>query len=466
MTLRQRAMTAPEGSLSVVESGEFMFNGTHAQVSVGNGLSMQIEPLHEVCSAEVDDLSRDLAVVLAAIKCADRTFRRQHACCWGRRLAVTVPVQQVAIWQQDKVRSSLVGALQYLTGDEWYFDFVEQRRKDESPRQLPLLISPDRPRVFIPFSHGLDSFAQSELSRDEDEGPDVLPVHLRPGRAERTMKSLQRPNRSKPALVAVSAQVDEPKHAEPSFRTRPFLYDGLAALAAVLSGGGRVLIPENGQGSLGGSLVRLGAEAPHRSCHPEFTGRLRQFFEHLTGKEVRFEHPALFQTKGQVLKELHRVHPDSAAWLRSHPSCSYDARHANRDGRLVHCGVCGNCLLRRMSLHAAGIDDDPASYKVSDVHAASLEGALVEGDKLRSLKAFKDIAHNAARSMHRLAELPASGNTCRVAAEAERIARYQKGTPHEVHDALDHMLEQHSREWSAFLRHCGRSSWVTQLARG
>jgi len=101
-----------------------------------------------------------------------------------------------------------------------------------------------------------------------------------------------------------------------------------------------------------------------------------------------------------------------------------------------------------------------------DVHAALLEGALVEGDRLRSLKAFNGIAHNAARSMQRLARLLESGATYRVTAEAERIARYRKGTRHEVHDALGHMLERHSREWAAFLRHCGRSSWITQLARG
>ena len=129
----------------------------------------------------------------------------------------------------------------------------------------------------------------------------------------------------------------------------------MAAYGAAMSGAHRVLVPENGQGSLGGSLVPLGIEAPHRSCHPGFTTRLGRFVFSLTGHEVGFEHQALFMTKGQVLSSLVKIQSNSSEWLAAHPSCTYDARHAHDGGRKVHCGVCGNCLLRRLSVHAAGI---------------------------------------------------------------------------------------------------------------
>jgi hypothetical protein len=454
-----------EGNVTVVEVGEFLVNGPHVQVPLVGGLAVQTGLLHEVCFTERDPLSRDLAVLFGAVKCADRTVRRHHGRRWERRLIVTVPVYELRTWRNVSVTSALTDALQYLTGDYWRFEFVKRRRKADESGQQPLLASPDRRRVFVPFSHGLDSYAQSQLLQVANAGVDVIPVHLRASSTERSMKSVGRAARRQLTPIPVSAHVDEPKHAEPSFRTRPFLYDGLAALAAALSGGGEVLIPENGQGSLGGSLVRLGAEAPHRSCHPGFTSRLRHFIGCLTEKHVAFSHPALFRTKAQVLKELVGVVPNSSEWLTHHPSCSYDARHANRSGQLVHCGVCGNCILRRLSVQAAGIDD-PTPYKVSDLHAGAIEAALLDGDELRSIKAFKDIARNAARSMQRLAEMAQVDDGYRVAAEVEAISRCQGRPRAAVHQDITAMLQQHSREWASFLQFCGSSSWLAELARG
>lgn len=94
----------------------------------------------------------------------------------------------------------------------------------------------------------------------------------------------------------------------------------------------------------------LGAEAPHRSCHRAFTARLSRVIELVTGTTVKYQHPALFRTKGQVLKDLkHHMGTQSCDWL-AHRSCSHDARHASKGRQAMHCGACGNCLLRRVSL--------------------------------------------------------------------------------------------------------------------
>ncbi|WP_422088297.1 hypothetical protein [Variovorax sp.] len=459
-----QATRAVAGSVVVVESGDYALNGSQLQIPIGDNFAVQTGLLHEVCFTEISSLSRDLSVVLGAVKCADRSVRRQHGSTWSRHLKLTVPVYELSNWRKKEVVGSLTGALQYLTGDYWNFEFVKRRRKPESIGQVPLFGAPDRSRVFVPFSHGLDSFAQSELLKVE-QAVDVIPVHLRSSNVERTLQSIGRASKRKLTPVSVSARVYEPKHAEPSFRTRPFLYDSLAAYASVLSGGGAVVIPENGQGSLGGSLVRLGAEAPHRSCHPGFTSRLSHFLWNLTGERVSFIHPALFKTKGEVLKELVDLRFDSDSWLSEHPSCSYDARHANREGKQVHCGLCGNCLLRRMSIHAAGIAD-PTPYKVRNLHANSLEEALVADDEVRSLHAYKDVGRNAGRSMQRLAEITRSNENYRVDAEVEGLARYQNRAVAEVREALVRMLDQHHCEWTKFLSYAGKSSWVAKLARG
>lgn len=454
-----------DGSVTVVERGEFSVSGNHFQIPIGDGLSIQTGLLHEVCFTEESKLSRDLSLLLSAVKCIDRSVRRLHGRGWERNLRLEIPVYELATWRQATVRDSLADVLQYLTGDFWQVQFVKRRKKPVFVGQAPLLSPPSRQRVFVPFSNGLDSYAQSELLKEAEPRVEIMPVHLRASTRERTMKSIGMAAKHRLTAIPVAASVAEPKHAEDTYRTRPFLFDSLAALAAILFKGGNVLIPENGQGSLGGSLVRLGSEAPHRSCHPGFTTRLSRFLKQLSGNSVEFVHPALFHTKGQVLANLVKAQPNSDQWLRDHPSCSYGARHSNRNSEQIHCGVCGNCLLRRMSLHAADIAD-PTPYKISDLHANSIEDALEPNDNLPYARAYEDVARNAARSMQRLADTAFTAASYRVEAEVDSLARYQRQPRTQVQAALEDMLKQHRHEWNRFLDFSGRNSWVAKRARG
>ncbi|MGB9992353.1 hypothetical protein [Pseudoduganella rhizocola] len=453
------------GTVRVIQRGDYQIAGNTIQLPIANALNLQTELLHEVCFSELRPLSEDLSILFAAIKCADRSIRRHHAKGWARRLSISVPVFEVNTWRTTPVHSTLINALDYLTGDAWQVKFVARSGKPLVSQSAPLLSSPERQRIFIPFSHGLDSFAQSVLLKAADEIWDIMPIHLHGRKANQNMKFARRGVERGVPPIPVSAKVSERKHAELSFRTRPFLYNGFAAYAAALSGGGTVVIPENGQGSLGASLVRLGEEAPHRSCHPGFTTRLAAFFNNLTGAEVKFVHPALFQTKGQVLSALNGLLPNSPEWLLSHTSCSYDSRQSNRGRKKVHCGVCGNCLLRRMGLHAANIED-VTPYKFQDLRATSLEDSMQESDTCKTLSAYQDVAHNGVRSMHRLADVLSPPNRYRVAGEVDSLAHYLKRPSDDVRNDYFGMLTQHRQEWTNFLSSAGKESWLARFTRG
>lgn len=431
--------------------------------TLGAENSFETKHLHEYCYAEPSELSHDIASLCGAVKLSDRSFPRHHARAWGRSLKVELPVFDLELWRRQVVSESLRECLQYLTGDRWEISFVKRRRKAEAKGQVHLLSASERPRIFVPFSHGLDSFAQSELLASQEHGLEIVQVNINSNRSSGTWKSLGRRGRAR--TIPVSSRVDEPHRTEPSFRTRPFIYDLMAAYGAAMSNAHRVLVPENGQGSLGGSLVPLGIEAPHRSCHPGFTSRLGRFVLALTGRQVRFEHQALFLTKGQALSSLVKIRPNSSVWLTEHPSCSYDSRHAHDGGRKVHCGVCGNCLLRRLSVHAAGVVD-PTPYRVADIHAPTIESAFGDRELPREFSAYSDVAKNSARGMQRLAELALEQDAPRVWAEIEGIARYQERSIPEIKESMFELLRQHHAEWNAFLRHCGESSWVYRLAEG
>ncbi len=427
-------------------------------------ISFETRHLHEYCYRTPTDLSHDIATLLGAARIADRGFSRHHSKTWCRELHVQMPVYELQTWRKPDVTSTLQDCLQYLTGDRWSFQFVKRRQKSLTTGQIHVVSSPDTPRVFVPFSHGLDSYAQSELLRAA-ELLEIVPVNINSSRRTGNWKALGRSPRARTRAIPVSSRVDEPHHTEPSFRTRPFIYDLMAAYGAAMSDTKRVLVPENGQGSLGGSLVPLGHEAPHRSCHPGFTLRLARFVESLTGHTVTFEHPGLFQTKGEVLSRLLKVHPNSGEWLSAHPSCSYDSRHAHDSGSKIHCGVCGNCLLRRLSLFSAGINDT-TRYRVADLHAPSIAGIFSPAEMPREIGAYKDVAFNSSRSMQRFADLAMAPKALRVWAEIDGVARYQRRPIQEVRDEMFELLAQHHSEWTGFLEHCGKSSWVTRLAKG
>jgi hypothetical protein len=449
----------PHGEVIISESKPVETAPGRISRMLGGASTFEIKHLHEYCYKEPSHLSHDLAALLGAVRLADRSFTRHHSKGWKRQLRIELPVYELETWRGDKVTSSLVECLQYLTADTWEFRFTKRRKKPRDQVQQHVVGAPDSDRVFVPFSHGLDSFAQCELLRSR-YSVEIVPVNINASRNSRTWRSLSKGR--PPGAVPVSSQVDEPHHTEPSFRTRPFIYDLMAAYGAAMSNATRVLVPENGQGSLGGSLVPLGPEAPHRSCHPGFTTLLATFVHALTGHSVSFVHPALFQTKGEVLAELLKVKPDSTAWLSAHTSCSYDSRHAHTGGRQVHCGVCGNCILRRVSAKAAGIAD-PTEYRVDRTAPSIHEG--LGGKKIRELRAYQDVAYNSSRSMQRLADLADKREDARVWGEADSIGRALKQPPESVKVEMERLLGRHKVEWMEFLNDCGADSWPTQFAR-
>lgn len=433
-------------------------------VTLRDNYHLRLDALTDFCCADTSPLGADLAVVLAAVRDADKRVHRFHSIGWQRNIRLDVPVYELQKWRQPEVQAAMRDCLQYLTGDSWDVHFYKRRKKFTSATQRPLGIQPRDNVAFMPFSHGLDSYAQLVLLTCNDKDRKVIPVNYTPRPGVPTT-TVQRKTGGL-STVGVTGATQAPSHPEQSGRTRPFVYDTLAAYAACLHGdNGKVIIPENGQGSLGASLVRLGVEAPHRSCHPGFTVRLARFIKLLFGKEVTFIHSALYQTKGQVLTELSRVEPNTSEWLTKYKSCSYDRRNTSKDHKAVHCGFCGNCLLRRVSVLAAGIEEDEAQYLVSRLDTETFEEALTGTGRERNFKSFRDVAHNASRSMQRLADVAVGSEKIRFAAEVECLAHYQGRSTREVEEQLRNLVNCHREEWEKFMAQVGQSSWLAQFAR-
>jgi 7-cyano-7-deazaguanine synthase in queuosine biosynthesis len=433
------------------------------QLKLGDHVRVEAEHIQRYCFVEDDLLLDDLASVLSAVRMADRACNRQHGKGWARALNVEVPVYDLPKWQLVEVMDALTDALRYLTGDKWHFKFMKRKSQSRGAVQAHVVDLPAQERIFMPYSNGLDSFAIANQIRKNSSKSELILVNVQAAQRLKNWKSLARARDEDLHAVQVAVFFKEPLRTEPTFRSRPFIYDMLAGYGAALAQPARVVIPENGQGSLGGSLVTLGDEAPHRSCHPGFTIRLTRLINALTNVSVKFEHPALFQTKGQVLAHLASHNPASDIWLAAHRSCSYDARHSSQDKRTMHCGVCGNCLLRRVAMHWAGVKDT-TEYRAADLTATTFEGSFV-GTMPRIQKSNHDVAFNSIRAMQRMSDLANSPQNVRVASEVASLSRSLGEPIREMRTKMEQFIQQHKTEWSQFLDVCGPRSWVADLAR-
>lgn len=433
---------------------------------LGIDIHVDASLLEKYCFASPSKEAVDLVTVLAAARFADRAVKRRHNTGWGRVLAVTVPVFDVAGWSKRSTQAKLEDCLSYLTGDTWEFSFTKRRSgKRLAPGHTGHLIEiPKGDYVGVPYSNGLDSYAQARLLSHREPKATLICAYTDYKGGISSWDRLCRARESEFSnirSIPVPFQVAEPAHPEVSFRTRPFIFYSLAAYGASLAGSERVLIPENGQGSIGGSLVMLGNEAPHRSCYPGFLLRLTAFLSELVGKQIKFEHPALLQTKGQVLRALAAVE-DSSRWIRKW-SCSHDQRHSAVDGRRVHCGVCGGCVLRRVSLVAAGVEDQ-TEYLFGNLQTDDFGSAPRTGANVKAMIAMRDVAGNSMRDMQRLADLADGADERRLQEVALDVSDADGSLPGFALQNVRSLLESHKAEWHAFLDKCGPTSWVRDFA--
>jgi hypothetical protein len=148
-------------------------------------------------------------------------------------------------------------------------------------------------------------------------------------------------------------------------RSRSILFLSLGiAVAATLGGGTPLHVAENGLISLNVPLTpsRNGSSST-RTTHPHFLGLFREFLAALE-LNVPIETSYRFKTKGEMLRDCRDQELLRAAAAGS-MSCSHPESGRFRYHSLSrHCGYCVPCIIRRASLHAAGLPQSQYSVDV------------------------------------------------------------------------------------------------------
>lgn len=310
----------------------------------------------------------DLWRFASAVYCADKIARRSEAADgWTRDISLTAAVQDPGSWRSAV--APLTEAISFLTGDRWTFEFVES---GEPAAERGSSVFAD---AVCLFSGGLDSLAGAIDLLEEGRTVCLVGHHeggLAPGRQHELATELAsrfgddrvilRQLFLRPAPPnALQALPLPPGEREKTTRGRSLLFiaTGLA-MATAIGDNVPLFVPENGFIGINVPLTaaRSGSLST-RTTHPFFIDRLRDALSRL-GIGAEIHNPYDLRTKGEVLTGSRNLELLAQLAPRS-ISCSHP--EAGRYFELLqgNCGYCYPCIIRRASLHRAGLDS-PLGY--------------------------------------------------------------------------------------------------------
>jgi hypothetical protein len=148
---------------------------------------------------------------------------------------------------------------------------------------------------------------------------------------------------------------------EETQRTRMFLFSAIAFAICSHCSRNEFFIFENGITSI--NLPKqadvINARAS-RTTHPKTIGLLKKFYNNLV-KDYKFITPYIYKTKKDIMDVFIQFKEENL--IASSVSCS-TSRNNNRSSH--HCGVCSQCIDRRIAVYAAGLEDYSDNY-VKDI---------------------------------------------------------------------------------------------------
>lgn len=321
---------------------------------------LDLKQLHPLTARTSDPVCFELLDFIVAFYALDRSFRRPYD-GWARHFIIHFPVVRVDLWRRyaDLVREWLLA----LTGD--VVDIVPVSRKSGAVHheRAPMLALAAPIDVVGLLSDGLDSLCGVDAAvRDRSRRIALATVATSGTRMRRigrvaAFASATRGYRVEHLCFGTKLSRRR-KVKEKTQRSRTVLAVVTGLTAAYALGAPVVESYENGHGCLNLPIpdLQYGAMS-NQVLQPRYLPLwdriVRTFFE--TNILVRY--PNRFLTKAQMVAALSY---EAIALVRDATfSCDAEAREP---GGILHCGTCGSCGHRRLSIAASGRAIPDARY--------------------------------------------------------------------------------------------------------
>jgi len=315
--------------------------------------------------AQIDTNAVDLITIATAVTAADTFEQRETAAdAWSRVMHLHIPVTNERMWGELSNRLSSI--LNFLTGDQWRFTFfktsmVIPKPKSSHKAKARLKTLKGLNSVCL-FSGGLDSAVGAiDILNGASEYKPLLVSHAYRGDGvkQENIKSLLNSHFGELSYSILPSLMEELKgKTDVSMRGRSFNFLAMAVLGITALRKSNndteistIIVPENGYISINPPLTRrrIGSHST-RTTHPYFLNRLENLLVD-AGFHVKFVNPYQFKTKGEMLAEC----KDQVAIEKAVP-LSVSCSHWHR--KHIQCGHCIPCLIRRSSIHYAGLKKD------------------------------------------------------------------------------------------------------------
>jgi hypothetical protein len=193
---------------------------------------------------------------------------------------------------------------------------------------------------------------------------------------------------------------------------------------------------------------------------------MERYFKALFGAEIRFSFPRLWFTKGETLAAFSKA-TSKHAHIDAR-SCWQQSRQVSVDNHRRQCGICAACMLRRLSVHAAGLNEPENTYVWEDLGASTFEGGAAKSfDKVTA--ALRQYAVAGTLHLDHLAGLRESPlHAAAIKRQARQLALSRKISVEDAEEKLLRLLSQHQSEWRKFVHSLGEKSfirsWVASVA--
>lgn len=339
-----------------------------------SNVNLRITDITDRMAKALPDVIHDLIEFSALIYAADQSCKRSggktidYGAKWHRSFRFEVAVRNPDFWNSDEVRAALEEGLHFLSFDNYEFQFT--KLADPPPPDAYLEFKRNQPdpkpveRVML-FSGGLDSLAgavdeiitrRRRVALVSHKPVDHLAVRQRELVAD--IRKRAGDARLSPLHFPVLANKAGELSLEYTQRTRSFLYASMATAVATHFGLDEIHFFENGVVSVNLPLCsqEVGSRAT-RTTHPQTLHAYERIFQLVLKRKFRVHNDFAWMTKEDVLHSLKNSgHVELA---KQSLSCTHTRNFTLKS---PHCGLCSQCLSRRMaSLGADYGDCDPAT---------------------------------------------------------------------------------------------------------
>jgi hypothetical protein len=335
------------------------------------------------------DRVKDLLEIAGYIYAADRLVKRGNPGQleyhnWSRHFLFHFHVRDQAFWKKPEIQRRLNELLCFVSGDRKYEFKFYAGAKDVGQTSMfddeEIEFEEKNNSSVALFSGGLDSLAGA-LSILENTTKKLLVVsHLSNNFGVKAMQKdvfalLKKDYGDRVQRFPFECNLTGDRAAEETQRTRVFLYACIAYSLAIHTVDGEINIFENGVTSANFSKRQdlINARAS-RTTHPKTLHLLQEFFGVLSSKNVVIHHPFIYKTKADIFNIIKQYGKEG--YINSTLSCTKTFLKFKNNSQATHCGICSQCIDRRFSAFASGLQDYDATYDcdVSKDCITDLEG--------------------------------------------------------------------------------------------